>query len=336
MSALVQPEILDLRHYSASSLRPVLEAESRLWGELLTWDYRASTDLLLQYLDARVLPGFVAVEEGRVIGYAFCVYEERKAVIGDVFAVQPRDPETTADAVETLLLEHLIELLQHSPGVERIESQLLLHAHDQHGKVFRRAGFAVHRRLFLELDLGGWPLPPLVARGVELERDPVLSELAARNLEMRPWRDADFSPAGTVIAEAYAGHLDSVINDQYRSVAGSLRFLHNIIRFPGCGLFDAGSSRVIADRSTGELAAVLLCSRVRGDVGHITQVCVAKRLRGLGVGRLLLESAIADLAARGFRKLSLTVTEANHNAVGLYRRIGFVERHAFDAVVWPA
>jgi ribosomal protein S18 acetylase RimI-like enzyme len=314
----------------------VLEAESRLWSDLLAWDYRSSTDLLLQYLDARVLPGFVAVEEGRVIGYAFCVYEERKAVIGDVFAVEPRDPDTTALGVETLLLEHLIELLQHSPGVERIESQLLLHAHDQHGGLFRRTGFAVHRRIFMELDLGNWPVAPATPRGIEMERDPVLGELEWRNLELRAWRDTDFSHAGTVIAEAYEGHLDSIINDQYRSVAGSLRFLHNIIRFPGCGLFDAGSSRVLADRATGELAGVLLCSRVRGDVGHITQVCVAKRLRGLGVGRLMLESAIADLAARGFRKLSLTVTEANANAVALYRRIGFTEKHAFDAMVWTA
>ncbi len=336
LSAIVQPEILDLRHYSASSLRPVLEAESRLWSELLAWDYRSSTDLLLQYLDARVLPGFVAVEEGRVIGYSFCVYEERKAVIGDVFAVAQRDSEVSAVGVETLLLEHLINLLQHSPGVERIESQLLLHSHNQHGDTFRKTGFSVHRRLFLELDLGNWPVPPAVPRGVEMELDPVLEELGRRNIELRGWRDSDFSPAGTVIAEAYEGHLDSVINDQYRSVAGSLRFLHNIIRFPGCGLFDAGSSRVLSDRATGELLGVLLCSRVRGDVGHITQVCVTKRLRGLGAGRLMLESAIADLAARGFRKLSLTVTEANGNAVGLYQRIGFTEKHAFDAMVWTA
>ena len=37
-----------------------------------------------------------------------------------------------------------------------------------------------------------------------------------------------------------AGHIDASINDQYRSLHGSLRFLHNIVRFPGCGVFDAG------------------------------------------------------------------------------------------------
>jgi hypothetical protein len=87
MSSALQLEILDLRHFSASSLRPVLEEESRLWSERLQWDYRSSADLLLQYLDSRVLPGYVAVENGRILGYAFCVYEDHKAIIGDVFSL---------------------------------------------------------------------------------------------------------------------------------------------------------------------------------------------------------------------------------------------------------
>ena len=65
-------------------------------------------------------------------------------------------------------------------------------------------------------------------------------------LELRAWKDSDFTAAGHLIAHAYEGHLDAIINDQYRSVAGSLRFLHNIVRFPGCGLFDPAPSRVLA------------------------------------------------------------------------------------------
>ena len=65
-----------------------------------------------------------------------------------------------------------------------------------------------------------------------------------------------------MIASAYAGHIDSLINDQYRSVAGSLRFLHNIVRFPGCGLFDPASSRVLAYRGRDELAALLLTETI--------------------------------------------------------------------------
>ena len=38
--------------------------------------------------------------------------------------------------------------------------------------------------------------------------------------------------------------MDSEINDQYRTLSGSLRFLNNIVRFPGCGTFDPEGSFV--------------------------------------------------------------------------------------------
>ena len=41
----------------------------------------------MQYLDNHMLPGYAALASGRVVGYVFCVYEETKAVIGDVFAL---------------------------------------------------------------------------------------------------------------------------------------------------------------------------------------------------------------------------------------------------------
>jgi ribosomal protein S18 acetylase RimI-like enzyme len=334
LSTALQPQILDLRHYSAQSLRPVLEEENRLWSERLTWDYRASTDLLLQYLDARVLPGFVAVENGRVIGYAFCVYEDRKAIIGDVFALSPQDTGRTTNSVETLLLQHLLELLKNSPGVERIESQLLLHTHNQHTTVFERAGFSVYRRIFMETDLTTLPGPNQRDPEAQSEAQSEAAILARHNLQLRSWHEADFTPAGTLIAHAYEGHLDSIINDQYRTVAGSLRFLHNIIRFPGCGLFDAPSSRVIEDRLTGSICGILLCSRVRQDVGHVTQACLAPSARGLGLGTFMLKSAMRELASRRFTKLSLTVTEGNTRAASLYRRLGFHDQHSFDAMVW--
>lgn len=321
MTSALQLEILDLRHFSANSLRPVLEEESRVWSERLHWDYRSSADLLLQYLDSRVLPGYVALENGRITGYAFCVYEDRKAVIGDVFALPPHTPGVTAAQVEAHLLEHLIELLQNSPDIERIESQLLLHAHDKHSQLFWNAGFQVYRRLFMQFDLQEKRLPESI-----IAMPP--------RLAMRPWHDADFNATGHLIADAYAGHLDSFINDQYRSVAGSLRFLHNIVRFPGCGYFDPQSSRVVTRSYSNEIDGVLLCSRVREDVGHVTQVCVQKSCRGLGLGRLMMQQCAASLQARGFQSLTLTVTEENQNAVALYRELGFEEKHSFDAMMW--
>jgi ribosomal protein S18 acetylase RimI-like enzyme len=320
MTPALQLEILDLRHFPAASLRPLLDAESRLWSDRLEWDYRASADLLLQYLDSRVLPGYVAIENGRVAGYLFCVYEEHKAVIGDVFAIASQNSETSATDIELRLLENLIELLQNSPGVDRIESQLLLHPHGEHAHAFRAGGFDIYRRLFMRLDLTASPLAPC-------------SQLPA-GINIRPWHEDDFSVAAHLISGSYREHLDSHINDQYRTVAGSLRFLHNIVRFPGCGLFDNPASRVLVRTGTNEVVAILLCSRVRDDVAHITQLCVAKEERGRGLGRMLIESCAAHLRTRGFRALTLTVTEANENAVALYRHAGFEIKHTFDAMLW--
>src|SRR5450432_296564 len=149
MTSTLQLEILDLRHYSATQLRPVLAEESLVWNRRLKWDYRPSADLLLHYLDSRILPGYVAIERGMVSGYIFCVYEESKAIIGDVFGsptrsedppsagylpgssapARPSPAELAAVDVENRLLKFMAELLQNSPGVDRVESQLLLHPH---------------------------------------------------------------------------------------------------------------------------------------------------------------------------------------------------------------
>jgi ribosomal protein S18 acetylase RimI-like enzyme len=329
MAQALQFEILDLRHFSANSLRPLLDQEVRLWNDRLRWDYRASADLLLQYLDSRVLPGYVAIEDGRISGYVFCIYEENKAVIGDAFAIPGRHGTYTAAEIEIRLLDHIVELLVNSPGIDRIESQLLLHPHGVHAPVFRRAGFQIFPRLFMERDL----TPSFVGlTPADLHAPP--PKPLPPGMELRPWRDEDFTPAGRLIAAGYEGHLDSQINDQYRSVAGSLRFLHNVVRFPGCGTFDPAASKVVVKTGSKELAAILLCSRVRSDTAHITQICADKQYRGLGLGTLLLKTCAAELRKRHYATLTLTVTEGNTEAVSLYQTQGFHIKHTFDAMVW--
>lgn len=322
MTPALHLEILDLRHFSAGNLKPILEAESRVWNDRLRWDFHASAKLLLQYLDSRLLPGYVAIENGRICGYVFCVYESEKALVGDVFATPMAGSAETAADVERRLLEHMIELLQHSPGVERIESQLLLRPHGTHTETIQKAGFVVYERLFMELELSAATLSGAPPSGLFEE------------LELRAWKDSDFAPAGHLIAEAYEGHLDGTINDQYRTVSGSLRFLHNIVRFPGCGLFDASASRVLAYRGREGIAALLLCSRVRDEVGHVTQICVSPQYRRRGLGAWLLAECTRALRSKGFEALTLTVTRQNFDAVALYLRAGFSTRQTFDAMVW--
>ncbi len=314
-------EILDLRHFAAPALRPVLEAEGELWKQRLHWDYSNSSKLLMQYLDSHMLPGYAALENGRITGYVFCVYEETKAVIGDVYALPGLHAEgRSARQIEETLLLHLIELLVNSPQVDRVESQLLLHPTGSHDGVFLDAGFQLHRRLFMVRQLeGSYPEPRV--------------NLPA-TLELRPWREEDLERASRLIAAAYHGHPDSVVNDQYRSVHGTMRFLNNIVRFSGCGAFSAPVSHVVVDRASRELVALVLGSRVSPGSGHITQLCAHPEFRRSGMARMLLTLAASCFLRLGVTEISLTVTEANTEAIALYRDEGYDCAHRFDACVW--
>jgi len=273
--------------------------------------------LLMQYLDNRMLPGYAAVAADHVIGYVFCVYEETKAVIGDVFAI-PNLPDSRL--IEETLLRHLLELLVNSPQVDRIESQLLVHPSGTHSLVLREAGCELFRRMFMVQTLQGLWSPPQV----DLPGD----------LELRPWRDEDLAPAARLICEAYRDHPDSLINDQYRSVHGSMRFLNNIVRYSGCGTFSAPVSHVVVHRTNREFVGLVLGSRVSPESGHITQVCVHPEYRRRGMARMLLSVAAFHFMRQGATEISLTVTQANEQAIDLYLAEGYTCKHRFDAAVW--
>ncbi len=311
-------EILDLRHFSSVDLRPLLDDETQLWSRLLAWDYSGSAEMILRYVDAKILPGYAAVDRGRVFGYSFFVYEGSKGVIGDLYVMNgTRLPD--AHQVEIRLLTHVIETLQQSPGIHRVEAQLLAHEANAVSRPFLDTGFQRHPRLFMVLGLG---------------RTPSHRPGIHPDVEIRPWSEADYQPSAAVITASYRGHVDAQINDQYHTLSGSLRFLNNIVRFPGCGIFDPEASFVALDRKTKSLIGLILCSRVRNDVGHVTQVCVLPEYRSRGIGESLLAATETNLRKRNFSALSLTVTEGNSKAVALYRRLNFDSKRVFDAFVW--
>src|SRR5271169_5265871 len=183
--------VLDLRHFSSADLRPLLDQEVETWGETLAWDYRSSSEMILRYVDAKILPGYAAVERGSLVGYSFFVYEGSKGVIGDLF-VSPRRADVRA--VEVRLLEHVIETLQQSPGVHRVEAQLLAHHTGEVAAPFQQQGFSRHPRVFMNFDIGAHsetapPLPP--------------------QFEIRPWSEQEYQSAAALITAAYRGHVDS-------------------------------------------------------------------------------------------------------------------------------
>ena len=69
-------EILDLRHFSSLDLRPLLDDETQLWSRLLSWDYSSSAEMILRYVDAKILPGYAAVDANRLKNNVKLAYTE--------------------------------------------------------------------------------------------------------------------------------------------------------------------------------------------------------------------------------------------------------------------
>jgi ribosomal protein S18 acetylase RimI-like enzyme len=147
------------------------------------------------------------------------------------------------------------------------------------------------------------------------------------------WAEQYHEQAAQLIAAAYLGHVDSHINDQYRSSGGARRFLYNIVQYPGCGTFFRPASFAAFDLE-GRICGLCLTSMVAPEIGHVTQICVGNWVRGTGLGYELLRQSLEAMREAGCRKVSLTVTTSNRDAIQLYKRMGFVTRRQFSAYVW--
>ena len=66
-------------------------------------------------------------------------------------------------------------------------------------------------------------------------------------------------------------------------------------------------------------------ARATADEAEILTIAVAARFRQRGVGKALLQSQCAQLAAAGVRSLFLEVEQTNAAALALYGRMGFVQ-----------
>jgi ribosomal protein S18 acetylase RimI-like enzyme len=221
---------------------------------------------------------------------------------------------------ELLLLDASVKALFGTRGVERIESQLMmLPPHGGSSLPFAEY-LTAHRRIFMTFDMALVP-------GLRPGR-------AASKALIDNWSSDRAEDAAQVIAQAYDRHIDSDVNDQYRSAVGARRFINNIVQYPGCGAFYPPASFLAIDAWTGRACGVSLCSILSPRVGHVTQICVAPPLKGKGLGYELLRRSLLALGEAGCRQTSLTVTAANENAVRLYERVGFRPSHTFDALVW--
>ena len=309
-------EITDLRRVERFTLAEVFRSEEQEWANNLHWDFAPSSELLQRNIEAGNLPGFVALSGGRAVGYCFFVYEGNKGLLGGLYAL-PEFDEPGGDIRRRLAL-HALETLENVPHLQRIEAQLIHFRDSQTRSLFEEHSFDVFPRLFLYRTLEDF------SKTREVEGD------APEDWTIAPWSH-DFDALADVIADAYDGHVDSRLNDQYSSREGARRFLQNIITFPGCGVFLERSSLRAVDTASGRWQGVVMTSEVAPRVAHVTQICVRQSRRGQGVGRGLLIQSLRRLKEMGFKGVSLTVTASNQRAVQLYRDLGFATLKEFDA-----
>lgn len=310
------PELIELRRLRVEHFQPLLEEETARWRELLDWDFRPSADLVRRFVRMKALSGWGLVEGGALIGYSYYVCEEAKGLIGDLYLLRRR----RAIELENLLLEAVLDSLFATPPIRRVEAQLLMLPAAFDRPLPRSRWLRVYARNFMVADLNVC--------------DRLLPGPAAARVRIERFTERFQEAAARLIADAYREHIDSEINDQYRSVSGARRFLSNVVHYPGCGSFFPPASLVAVEPKSGNLVGLSLASLVAARVGHITQICTAPEVRGQGVGYELLRRSMSMLARERCRKVSLTVTAANHEAIRLYERTGFRTSRTFAAYVW--
>lgn len=309
-------QIADLRQMHSHSLEALFQEEIVRWREELSWDYRPSIELIRKFIDSHALAGYAAVENGRPAGYGFYVLEERKGLIGGLFA----SAHGAQAAVTERLLSEILGALKSIPHLQRIEAQLMPFGTEL-DPAFLSQYFRLHARQFMLLPLAK----------ANLTNRPLSS-----GLRIEPWNDRALESAARLIHLAYADHVDGQINDQYGSEAGGLKFLRNIVLLPGCGQFLPEASFLVRPATGDRLMGMVLTSTVAQGVGHTTQVCVMPGHQGHSIGRQLMEHSILALRKRRYEALSLTVTCINTRAVELYEHLGFNTLKKFAAGVWQA
>jgi ribosomal protein S18 acetylase RimI-like enzyme len=319
-------EIIDIRRFEPKEFSSLLEAESCAWKDTLRWDFAASTRIISACLRDRRLSGYALVGDGGIRGYCFFFYDGDKGVIGDLFV----HPELAGHGRERELLEHALETLLATPGLQRIEAQLPHYERAELEPCFQSRGFQSFLRRFMSLNLAG--RQPLAE--AETGREPTNEEAwLNENIQLIPWNKRFHDDAAELLYQSYRRHVDARINDQYGSVIGATRLIENIFYHQGCGDFLERVSRMAVHSRTDKLVGILTVTRVMTHTAHIPQVGVGPQFQGLGVGTALMKAAFQDLADDGYEQVTLTVTDANAGAVRIYQRLGFETFKTFGAFV---
>jgi len=311
-AALINPEItiVPIADADLASIERLFDEECAEWLDLLKWDYKGASMLIRDVARQHQLPGFVAMSGNTVVGFAYYVIEGSRCSIGDIYVSKP----WRALGIDREMAGAILDKLSRLRRLRRIESQYVGVGNDEADGLFQEHGFERLERSYMLIELDGEE---------NRSQHPDFTDIS-----MRAWRSTDFDPAARVIHRSYRSQHDSRINSQYRTVQGCAELMTILTDHFWCGDFLPQVS-IAAVRASGALAGVLIASRVSSGVGHLGQISVHPAQQGRGIGRRMIEMALSNFRALGYKSVSLAVTTANTNAFHLYESCGFQTIHTF-------
>lgn len=143
---------------------------------------------------------------------------------------------------------------------------------------------------------------------------------------IRPATPADLPAVGRLGALLVRTHHEF---DPQRFIAATPQTEHGYASFLGSQLREPDVIVLVAERE-GQVLGYTYAGvegndymALRGPAGVLYDVVVDPAHRGAGVGRLLLDAALAELRARGAPRVVLSTAERNESAQRLFARAGF-------------
>jgi ribosomal protein S18 acetylase RimI-like enzyme len=286
-------------------LRKVLATEREEWLERLAWDFSEVATLIVEAVTHGVLRGVALLDGREPVGIAVYTVEYRRCLIGEIYVAAPYRSEEAGRALVAGLLRHMPA----GHARRRIESQSIVFDTRGVDGAFAEAGFARQVRCYMMADA--------------TESHSASALRSSGRISIRSWRDGDYGRVAEIIYLAYKGTPDVVANTGYRTRDGCADLLDALTDSAWCGSFDPALTRVAVDEATGRMCGAAVCSRVSASTAHLGQVSVLPAYQGRGVGRALVEGAVAGAREAGLHRVSLAVTLANERALRLYRSCGF-------------
>lgn len=143
---------------------------------------------------------------------------------------------------------------------------------------------------------------------------------------VRPARAADLPAIGrlaTMLVEVHhAFDPQRFLRPTPRTAAGYAAYIGAQLEAPEATILVAQRNGAVVGYLYAAVEGVDWIS-LRGPAGIVHDVAVDPGHRGHGIGRLLMEAALAELAARGAPRVLLSTAEGNTGAQRLFAELGF-------------